>query len=77
MKNFIGAMEKLPLIAKIILAIPMLDIIWVIYRLVRSIDKQNTVGIVLAVILIIFGIPFLWLIDIITILLTGNVWWLD
>ena len=77
MKNFIVAMEKLPLIAKIILAIPMLDIIWVFYRLVRSIDKQNTVGIVLAVILIIFGIPFLWLIDIITILLTGNVWWLD
>lgn len=77
MKGFIVAMEKLPLIVKVLLALPMLDIIWVVYRIARSIDKQSTFGILLGVIMIIIGIPFLWLIDIITILVTGNVWWID
>ena len=77
MKNFIKTMEDFPLFVKIVLAIPMLDIIWVVYRLCRSIDKQSTVGMILAVLLIIIGIPFLWLVDIITILVNGNVWWID
>ena len=77
MKNFIESMEKLPVLVKILLALPMLDIIWVIYRIVRSADKQSTFGILLGVIAIIIGIPFLWLIDIITIIVRGNVWWID
>lgn len=77
MKNFIETMENLPLIAKIILAIPMLDIVWVVYRIVRSAEKQSTFGILLGVLLVIIGIPFLWLIDIITIIVKGNVWWID
>ena len=77
MKNFILTMEKLPLLAKVLLALPMLDIVWVVYRIVRSADKQSTFGILLGVIMIIVGIPFLWLVDIITILVTANVWWID
>lgn len=77
MKSFISAMDKLPKIVKIILALPFLDIIWVVYRLIKSISKKNTLGIVLAILLIIFGIPFLWLIDIITIIISDKVLWLD
>lgn len=77
MKSFISAMDKLPKIVKIILALPFLDIIWVVYRLIKSISKKNTLGIVLAILLIIFGIPFLWLIDIITIIISNKVLWLD
>lgn len=77
MKGFINAMEALPLWAKILLALPGLDIIWVIFRLAKSIEKENTLGIVLAVLLIIIGIPFLWLVDIITIVVNNKVIWLD
>ena len=77
MKSFISAMDGLSKLAKIVLAIPFLDIIWVIYRLIKSIDQNNTLGIILAVILLIIGIPFLWLIDIICIIINDNVWWLD
>ena len=77
MKSFISAMDGLSKVVKIILAIPFLDIIWGIYRLVRSIDNQNTLGIILAVLLLIIGIPFLWLIDIICIVLNDKVWWID
>lgn len=77
MKNFISAMDKLPLWIKIVLAIPMLDIVWVIYRLCSSIEKKNTIGIVLAIILIVIGIPFLWLVDIISLILVNKVLWID
>ena len=42
MKSFISAMDGLPKVVKIILAIPFLDIIWVVYRLIRSLDSKNT-----------------------------------
>lgn len=77
MKGFISAMDNLPIWAKILLAIPMLDIVWVIYRLCKSIESKNTLGIVLAVILIVIGIPFLWLVDIISLILTEKVLWLE
>ena len=77
MKSFIVEMEKLPLAVKVILALPFLDIVWNIYRIVRSLDKKNYVSILIAVILLIIGVPFVWLIDIISILLTGNVLWID
>ncbi len=77
MKGFIKWMDKASLLIKIILAIPMLDIVWVVYRMCKSIVKKNTLGIILGVLLIVFGLPWLWLVDIITILLTGKVLWVD
>ena len=76
MKNFIKAIEELPWIVKLILCIPMLDIVWTIVRLFRSIVANNTVGIVVAVILF-FCAPFVWLIDLICVILKGKIWWID
>ena len=76
MKSFIKAIDGLPLIVKIILCIPVLDIVWTIYKLFKSIEKNNVLGIVIAIILFFFA-PFVWLIDLITLLLKGQVWWLD
>ncbi len=77
MKALIDAMAGLPKLVKLILCIPALDIIWVIYRLCRSLEKKNVVGIVLAIVLLIVGIPFVWLIDLICVLIKGEVWWID
>ena len=77
MKGLIDSLNGLPKLLKIILAIPFLDIIWVVYRLLCSVEKKNTLGIVLAIVLIIVGIPFLWLVDIICIALNDKVWWID
>ena len=73
----VAAFDNLPKWAKIILALPFLDIVWVVYRLLRSVEKQNVLGVVLAVLLIFIGIPFLWLVDIITIILQDRVYWID
>ncbi len=77
MEKFVKFMDDLPIIVKIILALPMIDIIWVVYRIIKSATKDSTFGIVLGIIFVIIGIPFLWLVDIITILVTGKVLWVD
>lgn len=77
MKDLIKTFDSLPLIVKVILAIPALDIIWWIYRICRSLDKNNIVGVVIAVVLLCVGIPFMWLVDILCILVKGNVFWID
>ena len=77
MTNFIKAMDSLSIILKIILALPMLDIVWVVYRIIRSVNNNSVFGIVLGVLLLIIGIPFLWLVDIITLIFINKVLWVD
>jgi hypothetical protein len=77
MKALIDAMAGLPKLVKLILCIPALDVVWTIYRLCRSLEKKNVVGIVLAIVLLIVGIPWVWLIDLICVILKGEVWWID
>lgn len=77
MKDIVKAFEGLPKIVKVILALPVLDIVWAIYRLCRSIYKKSTVGIVLAVLMLIFCPVVLWILDIITIILMDKVLWID
>lgn len=77
MKDLIKAFDELPLIVKVILCIPMLDIVWSIYKICRSVDKSNIVGIVLGVLTIVPGAFFIWIIDLLTLLVNGKVWWLD
>lgn len=77
MKQLIQAIDDLPPIVKIIFCLPGIDIIWNVYRLCRSIDAQNVLGVVLALILIFVGIVFFWVIDLICVLLNGKIWWLD
>ncbi len=77
MSDFIREMNNLPLFVKIILALPGIDIVWCVYRIVLSAQKENILGVILGVVLLIVGIPFLWLIDIITILIYNKVFWID
>ena len=77
MKSFIKAIDDLPTLVKLILALPGLDIVWVIYRLLRSLVKNNILGVIVAVVAIVVGLPWLWLVDIICILLNGKVGWVD
>ena len=62
-RNFI---DGLPLVLKIILALPFIDgIVYGIYR----ICKNTTEGIVLGIVWILLGASFLWILDIVFIAL--------
>ena len=77
MKEIINAFNNLPKWAKVVLALPMLDIVWAFYRLFRSIDKQSVFGIVLGILMIIICPVIMWIVDIITIIAYDKVLWLD
>ena len=77
MKSLIKAMDELPFILKLILCIPALDIVWSVYKICRSLDKKNVLGIILGVLTIFPGAVFIWVIDLITVLVNKKVWWLD
>ena len=72
MKEFIQSLDDLPILVKVILAIPALDIIWGIYRVVSAYDNHNNLGLIISIILLF--VPFMWILDMAMILLRGNVW---
>ena len=77
MKNLIKALDKLPWIVKLILCAPALDIVWCISRVCRSLVKNNLVGVVLGILTIIPGAAFIWVIDILCVLVNKKIWWID
>ena len=66
MKDFIKAMDDLPLILKIILALPALDIVWGIYRIVKGVAYKNVVTLIFGILWIIPGSVICWILDIVT-----------
>ena len=77
MKDLIRAFDNLPQIVKVILALPVLDIAWAVYRLCKSIDSQNVLGIVLGVLMLIFCPVILWIVDLVTTIVYDKVLWID
>lgn len=77
MKDIIKGFDELPLIVKVILALPVLDIVWAVYRLCRSLSNNNALGIGLAILMLLICPTLFWLVDIITLLVMGKVVWLD
>lgn len=70
-------MESLPWIVRFILTI-LYGLYGDLIRLFRSLGKQNWVGVILAVILIVSGgLLVLWIIDIIMVALNKPIWWID
>ena len=77
MKNLIKAIDDLPWLVKLILCIPALDIVWSVYRICRSLVKENLLGVVLGVLTIFPGAAIIWLIDLLCVLVNKKVWWID
>lgn len=73
--ELVKSFDNLPKIVKLILAIPALDIMWNVYRILKSVTENNTLGIIVGVLLLIVGFPFMWVIDMICIVLNNTVWW--
>lgn len=75
MKELINAVDNLPWIVKIILCLPVVAVVWSVYRLIRSISAGNVLGIVLSAVLLVAGPSFFWIIDLVCVLVKKNVWW--
>lgn len=58
MNSFIKWMDEQPKLVKALLCIPFVAIIWVIYRIVLSLNAKDWLGVILGVLLVFVGIPF-------------------
>lgn len=65
--GFVKWMDNLPLWAKIVLALPVLDIVWAVYRIVKGAVKGNLAILLGGILWLILGWAILWIIDIISI----------
>ncbi len=68
MKNFVKWMDNCPLWLKIIFALPGIDLIWAIYRIVKGAAYGKISLIIGGILWIILGWAILWLIDIVSII---------
>ena len=73
MKDIIKGFDGLPLIVKIIFALPGLDVLWGFYRLIKGLDKKDNVMIIAGIIWIFAGWAILWIIDLFTLFTSGKV----
>ena len=72
MKSFVKWMDNAPLWLKIIFALPVIDIMWAIYRIVKGIAYNKPLTLVAGILWIILGSVILWLVDLISIIVKGK-----
>ena len=69
--GFVGAMDGLPFWAKLLFCIPMLDIVWAVYRIVKGATQHNVLTLVIGILWIVPGCVICWLVDLISTILYG------
>ena len=75
MKDLVKTLEDLPLIVRVLLVL-----LWGAYgnliRIFKSIAANNTLGIILSILLFIFGGWIIWIVDLICVLTDKPIWWI-
>ena len=77
MKSFTNWLDGAPKILKLIFCLPGLGLIWGLYRLFKSLSSGKVLHIVLGIIMLIACPSVFWIVDFITVLITGKVIWID
>lgn len=72
MKEIIIQVNSLPLIAKLLLCIPCIDIFYSICRAIQGYNKGNTLWLILGILTIFPGAFFMWIFDLVWVLLRGH-----
>lgn len=75
MRGFLDWMNGRSRLVKILFCLPIIDIIWGVYRLLGAIANKNVLHIVLAALWIVFAGFVGWVLDLVCILLTGHIFW--
>lgn len=68
MKGLVKWFEDAPVWLKIIFALPVLDIIWAFFRIVKGAVKGKISLVIIGILWIILGWAILWVIDIVSII---------
>lgn len=69
MKGLVKWFDNAPIWLKIILALPGLDIIWAVYRIVKGAAYGKIGLVIIGILWILLGWAILWIIDIVSIII--------
>lgn len=72
MKGFIKWMDNTPLLLKILFSLPLLNIIYAIYRIAVGINKGSFIQILLGILWIFLGATILWIVDLVCVIIYGK-----
>ena len=72
MNELLKAVDEMPLIVKVILCLPCVDVFYGICRIVKGAVKNDLVWIVLAILTVFPGAVFIWILDLIWVLTKGH-----
>lgn len=75
MSGFLKWVDDRSRLVKILFCLPIIDIIWGVYRLGGAIVHKDVLWIVLSVVWIFIAGFFGWLLDLICIIITGHIFW--
>lgn len=64
--KFVKWMDELPFVVKVIFCLPLLDITWAIYRIIKGAELKNNGLLIVGILWIVLGWNILWIIDIVT-----------
>lgn len=77
MKNLVKSLESLPWIIRVLLVV-LYGAYGNLLRLFKSLAKNNLLGVILSVILLLSGgLLILWIVDLVCVLTNKPIWWID
>ena len=72
MRDFIKTVNSWPLIVKLLLCIPMVEIFYGVCRIINQVARKNVLLLIVAILTVIPGAAFMWLVDLLWVLFTGH-----
>lgn len=69
MKDFTNWLDNAPFIIQLLFSLPILNFIYGIYRVLKGVQKNNTLLIIVGIIWIFAGAAIFWIIDLISVIL--------
>lgn len=72
MKDIVKSLNGLSTLVKLILCIPVLDIVWSIGRVCNGLAKKSLLWTIIGILTVVPGAAFMWLVDIVLVLLRGK-----
>lgn len=75
-KDFLKGMNALPKLGKLLLCLPVVDILWAVYRILGAVEKKDVFKLILGIIWIFAGAAIFWILDLVCVILYGHIcWW--
>lgn len=75
MQKFIDWMDSRSRLVKILFCLPIIAILWGVYRILGAIAKKDWVRLVLAIVWVIFAGFVGWILDLIWMILFNHIFW--